>query len=438
MKDPNPYHRLKAAAARQQQLNLSLAPAGAAPEQAHPVTTLVRALPPAAPPATALRVLTGASPVEAAPDSEPVAARVDHVPAATFVVERMPDTYTPPWWVAKQGQFGRASFYPPVPITIAMDTTSDAPARPPPDFATATRARRAWRPSDLRRRLAAACMRPRALFALIGAVAIILVGAHAVADYRAAEASRAQQAARSEAIRRSLALLEAAAATAAPAPSTAAASGTSSEAGTTAAGARTPDAPTTAGEARDLSPDSMDAYVQKALPQLSGEQPAPGGQGAVPKEIRDHPLPDVPASPGVAVRSVHKKAPIGDRIEGSESTPHAASPSRLPTRKVAVIGSHSSSAIPAKEGGDPLAHVTIRASVVSLVFPFRVHQIAEQLSGRSAYVLPVGTRDLGEGVWVEAGHLFPNRWELLEVDRAHVIFLSPDGQVAKISPVPVE
>lgn len=423
MNEKDPFYRAKA---RQRQLPLALeTPARPAP--AHPATELVgRAKAEAlyegaggetpgecadaklAHAGRGLREAALTSPREADAGAAPIDANATGptIPAEPEVVDA-----DPPWWAAKQPRLSRPGFYAPVPVTI--EGQASRAEAPPEGFAAFLQQRKRVRAETLVAQVSFACSRPRALLVLIGLVVVALVAANALTSYRSAQTLQ-DEAARAETLERSLALLDSAAAARAAASSPAVANATTTM-------------PASGERPAHLSAATIEEYVNKAMPRLTGAQPASGGE--LPPQIQKRPLPLVPT--GAVAAALPPKPPVGDSIDEPPAAPKRATASGKST--VNRISS-SDAPRPFPSAPDPLAKLSIHGEVVKTRAPFRVLALRGEGKAMQAQVLGEQGNGATEAVWAGPGQVFAGGWTLVAVERGEAVFLSPSGRVSALRP----
>ncbi len=419
----DPFRKLKLAAQRQQQKNVAGVADAAAAAPSHPATQLIadRAI-------ELTAAVAETAPANDAATNEDAQTPVTNSSASDqteVVIEPQDDSMSMLWWAAKNVHTAKGIFYPPVPVSpvTIVGKASRESERYSADFdgirKSGNHAGRnsvlIWMKSEL--------ARPRALAWFIGTVTVGLLSVNIFAKYRADSAIADAQSTKEAAVRHSLALLDP---PQAPIPQQA------------------PKPSTDNLPAAALTATSLDAYVQQALPQLTGAQPMPGRSAPTPASVQARPLPSVPdtsvaaATAPVTAAAMPKKAPIGDSID-DDTREISPAPSKVKRAKARHRSSdedaiESNVTMNTAPGQDPLSGVMIRATIASKIVPFSVHEIRQQSDGWGAFVLPADSDDLGTGVWVKAGHVFPNGWQLVDITRQRIALLSPEGQIVTASP----
>ncbi len=419
MSEENPFRRLKLAAERQK-----LPPAKSdgiqiLTEPSHPATALIaesirnRPKTREAEPPVTVSTVPEPSAIEPIPPTEVV----------DVVVEPPQDFTAAPWWAAKREQPQQGLFYAPVVIHVPP---RDSAARGTEQFAdfeslkTPTPGK--FFTSQRMDRLLANLSRPRALGWGVGLVFACLLITNVFSGVKSNAADRAENVAKENQLRNTLALLDQ---TTPVVPQRAAA--VQHPVGLGAANAAEVALPAA----------TINEYVTKALPQLIGPQPHTPTESSEPLSVQQRPLPAVPVIASVsggssaAIALSSSKPAVSDEIDGDAK--HIIDTRSTQSKKRSAIRSGSKAlthSISTREADvDPLAGLLIKSEVIPSKSPFIIRDIRRKDGEWQANILSDVANSTESATWATAGHTFANGWQVIDVEKNRVAFLSPDGQV---------
>lgn len=422
MIDENPFRKLKLAAERQDLASIEDTQP-AAPETPHPITALI----PEATPSNSAAI----NAESASANDLSAASRVDEAISENFrasddpepevIIEPLSDFNSRPWWDQSHSR-SREGFHAPVVVRAVNPQLEDQ----------IEEEREARQFEELRTnhysnkgvnwdRVLKFMKRPKAFGYGVSGIILLLLGVKVIAGIQTNVTDSQRNADRETALQNTLALLDANIANQAKAME------------------KPPAIVATNGAASALSANSVDEYVAKAMPQLTGEQPLPSQDRQIPESLLNRPLPSVTpgisalVGPTVTTLPLPKKRPISDRID--DDSPVQSLPMRKHRESKTVASNRlllSHDAGRSQPGVDPLAGLIIRAEVVDNTIPLTVRRIRQVDGSNQADIALLTGGNIEQFHWTKVGDELPNGWQLIGIDRQSVMFLTPDKRPVNV------